>query len=391
MKRIGIINQRYGLEVNGGSEYYTRIMAEHLKDRYAIEVLTTTALDSQTWENHYQEGMEEINGILVRRFSVDQTRAVKAFRRELEQGVFFPGTEREELEWIKKQGPVCTKLVNYVKEHEREYDAFVVVTYLYYPTIHALPIVGKKAVFIPTAHEEPFIHFQIFNKLFALPKAFVFLTQEERALVQNLFPVEHIANDVMGVGIEKPANISADSFRRKYNLQGEYLIYVGRIEESKGCAEMFSHFIKYKRRHRKSKLKLVLMGKAAMKIPIRRDILNCGFVTEEEKFSGIAGAKALIQPSHFESLSIVLLEAMSLGVPVIVSEHCDVMRGHCIKSNAGLYFGDYQDFAGIVDYLATHPEEYRTMQRNAVRYVDTYYNWEHIIDRFATILEYVSS
>ncbi len=51
MKRIAIVNQRYGLEVNGGSEYYTRLLAEHLQESFDVTVLTTTALDYDTWEN----------------------------------------------------------------------------------------------------------------------------------------------------------------------------------------------------------------------------------------------------------------------------------------------------------------------------------------------------
>ena len=51
--KIAFINQRYGMEVAGGSESYTRAMAEHLaahlKDKAEIEVLTSKALDYITW------------------------------------------------------------------------------------------------------------------------------------------------------------------------------------------------------------------------------------------------------------------------------------------------------------------------------------------------------
>ncbi len=70
MKRIAIVNQRYGLEVNGGSEYYTRLLAEHLQESFDVTVLTTTALDYDTWENHYPAGTDKIHGVKVRRFPV---------------------------------------------------------------------------------------------------------------------------------------------------------------------------------------------------------------------------------------------------------------------------------------------------------------------------------
>ena len=68
MKKIALVNQRYGLEVNGGSEYYTRLIAERLAENYEVEILTTCALNYTTWENHYPEGVEKVNGIPVRRF-----------------------------------------------------------------------------------------------------------------------------------------------------------------------------------------------------------------------------------------------------------------------------------------------------------------------------------
>ena len=79
-KRIAIINQRYGEEVNGGSEYYTKKLAEHLKDRYEIEVLTTTARDYDTWKPFYEEGETVVNGVAVRRFHVEKPRFVMKSR-----------------------------------------------------------------------------------------------------------------------------------------------------------------------------------------------------------------------------------------------------------------------------------------------------------------------
>ena len=71
MKRIALVNQRYGLEVNGGSEYYTRMIAERLANRYEVEVLTTKAVDYTTWKDWYARDVETIHGVTVRRFPLD--------------------------------------------------------------------------------------------------------------------------------------------------------------------------------------------------------------------------------------------------------------------------------------------------------------------------------
>lgn len=54
MKKIAIINQRYGLEVNGGSELYSREIAERLKAKYEVEVLTSCAVEYVKWSNYYK-------------------------------------------------------------------------------------------------------------------------------------------------------------------------------------------------------------------------------------------------------------------------------------------------------------------------------------------------
>ena len=57
-KKIAIVNQRYGKEVNGGSEYFTMLLAEHLADTCDVEIITTCARDYDTWENYYQPGIQ---------------------------------------------------------------------------------------------------------------------------------------------------------------------------------------------------------------------------------------------------------------------------------------------------------------------------------------------
>ena len=387
-KKIAIINQRYGLEVNGGSELYSRQIAERLIAKYDVEVLTSCAVEYVKWSNYYNEGVEQINGVTVRRFKTLHEREPKVFSALDSMMLSNPHIEEEISEqWIEHMGPYCPELVEYVDKHQDEYEAIIVVTYLYYTAVKSIVRIKNKAIFIPTAHQEPFIHFDMYKKVFGAADAYVFLTDEEKDLVHSIFHNEDVPYEVMGVGVEVPEVVDSERFKKKYNLDN-YLIYVGRIDEGKDCPRLFKYFLEYKRRV-KSDLKLVLMGKAVCDIPKSPDIISLGFVSEEDKFDGIKGAKALILPSKFESLSISVLEAMTLSVPVIVNGICDVLKGHCVKSNGGLYYKNYFEFEGCINYMMEHPEEYAIMCKNARKYVEDYFQWDDIMKKFDRIIERV--
>ncbi len=384
MRKIAFINQRYGLEVNGGSEYYTRLIAEKLQGKFEVEVLTTTALGYDTWENYYPEDVETIEGITVRRFKIDRMRDVQSFNKFTTDIQESPDrTFEDEQKWIEDQGPVCRELIDFICEHKDEYDLFVFVTYLYYLTVRGLPKVAEKAVLIPTAHDEFYIYFSVYKEIFLKPQGIIYLTDEEKAFVEQLFENSHIQNIVAATGVDIPENVSDIAFRKKFRIWDEYIIYVGRIDATKGCDKLFDYFIAYKVRHPKSRLKLVLMGKKMIEVPNHPDIVSLGFVSEEDKYNGISGAKALVLPSEFESLSISVLEAMSLHVPVIVNGKCEVLKGHCLKSNGGLYYEDYCEFEGILRWMASNGELCQQMGENARAYIDKFYQWDVIVENIS--------
>ena len=389
-KKIAFINQRYGLEVNGGSEYYTRIIAEHLTDIYEVHVITTKALDYMTWEDSYSADEEVINGVTVHRFSVDRPRKMKDFNKINGYILDHPDhTKEEEQQWVDEQGPLSTTLIDYIQAHADDYDVFLFVTYLYYTTSKGLPKVADKSILIPTAHDETYIYFKIFEDIFRLPQAIVFLTDEEKQFVQTKFQNKDVLNDIMAVGIDVPANIDADKIKRERNITN-YIIYVGRIDEGKNCHILFRYFQEYKKRN-PGDLKLILMGKNVISIPKHPDIISLGFVSEEEKYNGIAGAKALILPSQYESLSISVLEALSIETPIIVNGVCEVLKGHCIKSDAGLYYRNYFEFEGCINYILQNKENALIMGSNGKKYVEQNYTWDVIISKFKKMIDTVSS
>lgn len=386
-KKLAIVCQRYGLEVNGGSELFTRQIAEQLNSLYEVEVFTTCALDYVTWENKYPPGTEEINGLKVHRFLVDQQRDNSAFNA-LSRKIYGTGGQHSELEekWVDLQGPYAPKLIDALQQRQDEYCAVVFVTYLYYTTARGITAGIRNAVLIPTAHDEPPIHLSYYSKVFHAAKAMIFLTPEERAFVERKFSDIHVPAVTAGVGVELPDMGKLPSAMERFQLEN-YIVYVGRIDESKGCKKLFDYFVEYKKRTAQNDLKLVLLGKAVMEIPKHKDIVSLGFVSDEDKYTVMRDARCLVLASEFESLSMVVLESMALGRPVLVNGKCAVLKGHCTKSNAGLYFNNYFEFAGALNYLQGHETEYKMMQINAVDYVNEHYRWDVIVQRIQGVLE----
>lgn len=386
--KICFVVQRYGLEVNGGAELQCRQMAEHMVGQYEeVHVATTKAIDYMTWKNEYKKDEEVINGIYVHRFGVTHPRNQAEFDEI--NGKFYRGElcQEEEYEWMEKQGPACPDLIEYLKENKDNFDAFIFFTYLYYTTAMGLPVVCEKAILVPEAHDDPFYAMHIFNNVFMKPRGILFNTIEEQNLIHNIYHNENIPFDLGGVGIELPEIIDEESFKKKYNLD-KYILYVGRIDVSKNCDMLFEYFEEYKK-NRGDSLKLVLMGKSIINVPKRDDILDLGFVTDQEKYEGMKGASILVLPSEFESLSMVVLEAMSTYTPVMVYGKCAVLKGHCIKSNGAFYFNNYYEFEKEVDFLLDDDNSnyIDIMKNNAFKYVQENYQWNIITERVQKLIE----
>lgn len=387
--KICFVVQRYGLEVNGGAELLCRLFAEHMKGIYEIDVVTTKAIDYVTWKDEYTNDVENINGVTVRRFSVER-----------ERGPNFDGinaefmtkglSQKREGEWIEKQGPYAPSLISYLVEHQYEYKIIIFFTYLYYPTVLGIKAVSQKSIVMPFAHDEPFLRMKIFDDVFLKPNAIVYSTDEERKLINSKYYNKHIPYALGGSGVDLPTSIDAEHFKKKYGIKN-YIVYVGRIDQGKNCDEMFKFFAQYKKRN-PSDLKLVLMGKPVMPIPQSSDIVSLGFISDQDKFDGVAGAKALVLPSKFESLSMVVLEAMAVRTNVIVNGECEVLKGHCLKSNGALYYNNYFEFEGELNYLLNpaNLEIVEWMKDNAKRYVDKNYQWDAICERLHGLIEKVT-
>jgi glycosyltransferase involved in cell wall biosynthesis len=386
---IAFVVQRYGLEVSGGAELHCRQVVERLgsETEFDAEVLTTCAQDYVTWENVYSPGLDTVNGVPVQRFPTTCVRE-ESFGDRSARLFGRPHEFHDEMDWLHAQGPVVPDLLHYLAKHHLDYDAFVFFTYIYYPTALGLRLVTDRALLVPTAHDEPPIYLDVYKALFQSPRAFLYNTVEERRFLEDLFGIAYIPGEVVGVGIDVPKQLKSEAFRRKYDLCTPYVIYLGRVSRSKNCEELFDYFVRYKNCHSTS-LTLVLAGKVEIPLPKRSDIRALGFVSDEDKFNALAGAEIMLLSSKLESLSMAFLESLGCGTPVLCNGTSAVLRGHCHRSNAALYYLNYPEFEASLEVMLKEDRLRYILGRNGTTYVQERYTWSRVLQKYERLLRYV--
>jgi glycosyltransferase involved in cell wall biosynthesis len=174
--------------------------------------------------------------------------------------------------------------------------------------------------------------------------------------------------------------------RGRFGLPPSYLLYLGRIDRSKGVDTLVDYYRSLAETWPEIP-PLVLAGKAMIELPAHAGIRHVGEVTETEKLALIAGSELLVLPSLYESLSLAVLEAWALGKPVLVNGECRVLEGQCIRSNGGLPYRRYAEFAPALRLLVERPGLREAMGRAGRTYVEREYGWDVVDKRTRAFLE----
>ncbi len=377
--------QRCGSDIAGGAERLCLETAAHLKEAWDVEILTTCARDYATWENVYEPGPDEAEGVPLRRFRVDAPRDQAVFdrlSRELAGGEPVPLWRQQD--WIAAQGPVCSALQQFVERNARTFDAIYFYTYLYATTYQVLPFAGESTVLVPLAHDEWPFYLPIWDEFFRRPRGIVFVSTDERRLVERRFGELGSLGPAIGIGIDPPGAADPEAFRWTHRIAEKFALYLGRVDRAKGCAEMIEQFIALRRTERVER-KLVLAGPLEMALPKHRDVIALGQLSESEKWNALAAAEMLIMPSRYESLSIVALEAWSLGTPILANGLSPVLVGQCRRSGGGLWYANGDEFARLLSSgLLGRARELGAQGR---RFVEQNYRWSDVVQRHRAYLD----
>lgn len=318
-----------------------------------VEFLTTCAKNHFTWANELPQGETERDGVKVIRFPVDADRDADVFnslQAAIGQGATLSGDDEER--WL-RNSVNSGAMMDYIAANG--FDRVVAGPYLFGLALTAAKRFPDKTVLVPCLHDEPFARIGLVGKMFRSVRTLCFNTGEEMALAERLFG----RKDGMVVGFA--LDDFASDAKRGHEIAGTdapYLLFCGRREPLKGTPLLIDYWSAYRRHHPESGLKFVFTGTGDIERPegLEGEIIDLGFVTEQDKHDLMAGALAFCHASVNESLGIVLLETWLARRPCMVIASGKVLSAQTRAARGGLWFANCAEFCEAVDFLLENAE-----------------------------------
>jgi glycosyltransferase involved in cell wall biosynthesis len=370
---------RFGAGLVGGAEMLVRGLATRgVPAGWRSEIATTCAVNHFTWENELPAGSGEEDGLTVHRFPVggrDSVRYDQLHPRVLAGEASYP----EELEWL-ANSVWSPDLQHFLDQHGAEYDLVLFSPYLFGTTVWGAQVDPARSALVPCLHDEPYARLETVRRVIESARGCLFSSDAEAALAKNLYRLDN--GTVVGLGWDPPDGPPPFGFASTRGL-GEYVLYAGRLEEGKRVHIAVDYAVRYAA-ERDNAPQLVLIGQGTYEPPeeAANVVVHAGFVPEDEKRAAYSEALALVNPSHMESLSIVLMEAWLEGTPALVDKGSAVLREHAERSGGALLFDSYESYRDGLDKLRESSALREQLGAAGREYVLGAYGWPAVRDRF---------
>jgi len=385
MRKIGFVIPWFAEDIPGGAESALRGLTQHFYQAgVKVEILTTCVKESTAdWNvNYYPAGIELIQNIPVRRFKVKKRDEGK-FNFAMSNIYSKPDFTLQDEDIFLNEMVNSTELYQYMKTYKNDYELFVFIPYLFGTTYHGISVCPEKAVLIPCLHDEPFAYLNRFKEVFQKIRGMVFLAKPESDLASRLYSLGSVETKVLGIGVDTDFTGNKINFVEKYKIKDPFILYAGRKDKGKNIDLLLQYFEEYKKRN-SNNLKLVLVGGGEVDISpnIVSDVYDLGYVPTQDKYDAYAAALVLCQPSKFESFSIVIMESWLCRRPVLVYEPCKVTTYFAKEAMGGLYFNNYFEFEGCLNFFQCHNKITDMMGENGREYVLNNFAWDVVVKKY---------
>ena len=378
--------------IPGGAEAEARRTIDHLMAAgYTVEVFTTCIKDFfADWsKNDHRAGTREESGIIVHRFPVLK-RNTACFEKVNQKIIGRSQLTNDELLTFADQFIRSPELLKAIYRNRDSY-LFFFIPYLFPTTFNGLPLVGENSVLIPCLHDEGYAYLDLFKQVIPKAGAAVYHTHSEAQLARSIYaqPADQIGI-VLGEGVDDQLPGDGTAFRKKFDIKSPFILFAGRKDPGKNLGQLFYYFEHYLETGGYwNDLKIVLIGPGTAPIPshMRDRVLDLGYVSAADKRNGFAAASLFCHPSLNESFSIVLMESWLAEKPALVNRFNPVLVEHIQRSSGGLYYGNHEEFIGMVDWILDHEEEAAAMGKNGRKYVETNFAWDKIIAGYIDLIE----
>ena len=136
---------------------------------------------------------------------------------------------------------------------------------------------------------------------------------------------------------------------------------------------------------------LTLMGVKLMSLPEEPFVRFAGLLSDRERLQALEAATVVACPSPYESLSLLALEALSAGTPILANARSPVLVEHCVRSHGGLYYADRDEFVDCLKLLMGDARLRAGLGRNGREYVRHHYRWDVVLGKYERIFAKVKN
>lgn len=405
--RIAFVIPWYGRDISGGAEAEAYGLVHTLR-RHApdiqVEVLSTTLKEfAGDWNGIvHREGAHTEEGVTVRRFH--PTRENRNHFHFINGTRLMPGGTAALWDPVRnsRRSPLPPRLEAYflrrmvnspdllafMEQRHDDYDAFVLIPYMFATTALGCAVAGPKAMLIPCLHDERYAYMDIYDRAFRQAGAVLCHVRSEAALFARLYPEAPppaIIGEQVNTAVERG---DAARFRAKYGIADPFILYAGRQVAGKNVPLLVEYFQAFRARNPAwERLKLVLIGKGDLDYSGTPGVIPLGFIPPEDKTDAYAAATCLAMLSVNESFSIVLMESWLQETPAIVSARCAVTRDHVEDSGGGFAVATEAEFSEALLAFLSDGSRRSAMGAKGRDYVITSFSPQKVASRFREELE----